>query len=344
MVPAALRFEPKLQRALVPTGPHDLGVEPGPGEGLVDQPQHAPYAELTRERAAEKLTRTDFSRSLLRHNRELYGYHRGGVPVEWRDAAGIKGDARARALDFRNGVRADGRPNNRFLVVRELKLQGLRVPHCNRRADLVCFVNGLPLVFIELKAVYRNIRAGFDDNLTDYLSEHSIPHAFHHNAFLVVSNGDRARFGSITSRWEHFVEWKRGDEKDQGRLDAQALLDGMLARDRLLDLVENFVLFDDSRPGGTRKIIARNHRVLGGNNAVASVVRQEELKRRFPSAARLVRREAAYERPLTAEEEVGFLCNPPHPDPLPQGGRERGGGLRPLPPCGRRPGGRGLSW
>ncbi len=103
------------------------------------------------------------------------------------------------------------------------------------------FVNGLPLVFIELKAVYRNIRAGFDDNLTDYLNEHSIAHAFHHNAFLVVSNGDRARYGSITSKWEHFVEWKRNDEKEKGRLDAEILLDGMFAKERLLDLVENFI-------------------------------------------------------------------------------------------------------
>ena len=149
--------------------------------------------------------------------------------------------------------------------MRELKVQGVRVPHYNRRADLVCFVNGLPLVFIELKAVYRNIRAGFDDNLTDYLSEHSIAHAFHHNAFLVVSNGDQARYGSITSKWEHFVEWKRNAEKDKARLDAEALLDGMLAKERLLDLVENFILFDDSRAGGTRKIVARNHQVLGVN-------------------------------------------------------------------------------
>ena len=57
--------------------------------------------------------------------------------------------------------------------MRELKIQGLRVPHYNRRADLVCFVNGLPLVFIELKAVYKNIRAGFDNNLTDYLTSTS---------------------------------------------------------------------------------------------------------------------------------------------------------------------------
>ena len=235
-----------------------------------------------REQAIEKITRIDFARSLIQHNRECYGFIRGGVPVEWRDAGGETQHAHAHVIDFRDAAR------NRFLAVRELKMQGVRVPHYNRRADLVCFVNGLPLVFIELKAVYRNIRAGFDDNLTDYLSKHSIAHAFHHNAFLVVSNGDQARYGSITSQWEHFVEWKRNAEKDKVRLRAEALLDGMLAKERLLDLVENFILFDDSRAGGTRKIVARNHQVLGVNNAVASVVRQEELKRRFPPAERLI--------------------------------------------------------
>ena len=243
-----------------------------------------------REQAIEKLTRFDFARSLIQHNRDFYGFIRGGVPVEWRDASGETRYARARVIDFRNVA------NNRFVAVRELRVQGVRVPHYNRRADLVCFVNGLPLVFIELKAVYRNIRAGFDHNLTDYLSEHSIAHAFHHNAFLVVSNGDAARYGSITSHWEHFVAWKRNAEKDSGRLDAEALLDGMLAKDRLLDLVGNFILFDDSRAGGTRKIVARNHQVLGVNNAVASVLRQEALKRRFPSDARLI--EYRVPRPL----------------------------------------------
>src|SRR5579885_869435 len=164
--------------------------------------------EPAREQAIEKLTRTDFARSLLQHNREFYGFIRGGVPVEWRDAAGETRHARAQVIDFR---RPD---NNRFLAVRELKIQGVRVPHYNRRADLVCFVNGLPLVFIELKAVYRNIRAGFDNNLTDYLDEDVVAHAFHHNAFLIVSNGHRARYGSITSEWEHFAEWKRLDERD----------------------------------------------------------------------------------------------------------------------------------
>src|SRR5215813_10581170 len=238
--------------------------------------------EAAREQAIDKLIRVDLSRSLVQHNREFYSYIRLGVPVEWRDQKGETQHARAQVIDYRNPS------NNRFLAVRELKIQGVRVPHYNRRADLVCFVNGLPLVFIELKAVYRNIRAGFDDNLTDYLHESSIAHAFHHNAFLVVSNGDRARYGSITSKWEHFSEWKRSDEAHRGDVDAKVLLNGMLAHDRLLDLVENFILFDDSKPGGTRKIVARNHQVLGVNNAVASVQRQEELKRRYPPEQRLV--------------------------------------------------------
>ncbi len=131
-----------------------------------------------REQAIEKITRIDFARSLIQHNRECYGFIRGGIPVEWRDASGETRHAHAQVIDFRNGTGPDGTPNNRFLAVRELKVQGVRVPHYNRRADLVCFVNGLPLVFIELKAVYRNIRAGFDDNLTDYMTEHSIAHAF----------------------------------------------------------------------------------------------------------------------------------------------------------------------
>ena len=248
-----------------------------------------------REQAIERLTRNDFARSLLQHNREFYGFIRGGVPVEWRDDAGEARHARAWVIDFRNAS------NNRFLTVREMKIQGVRVPHYNRRADLVCYVNGLPLVFIELKAVYRNIRAGFDNNLTDYLSEHSIAHAFHHNALLVVSNGDQARYGSITSKWEHFVEWKRNSEKEKGRVDAEALLDGMLAKDRLLDFIENFILFDDSRAGGTRKIVARNHQVLGVNNAVASVLCQEELKRQFPPGERLVEYVPKMELPLAAD-------------------------------------------
>lgn len=228
------------------------------------------------EEAITKLTHHDFSRSLMQHNQAFYTLIREGVPVSYRDPKGQLRHAQARVIDF---VKP---PNNRFLVVRELKITGLRAPSYNRRADLVCFVNGLPLVFFELKAVYKNIRAGFEGNLRDYLDENVIGHAFYHNAFLVVSNGDSARYGSITSAWEHFGEWKRLEEKNKGSVDAEVLLNGMLAKDRLLDLVENFILFDASKPGTVRKVVARNHQVLGVNLAVAAAAKQEALKLQFP--------------------------------------------------------------
>ena len=209
----------------------------------------------------------------------------------------------ARVIDFDN---APG--SKRFLAVRELKLTGIRTPNYNRRADLVCFVNGLPLVFIELKAVYRNIREGFDNNLSDYMDENVIAHAFHHNAFLIVSNGDHARYGSITSEWEHFAEWKRLDEADKGSLEAEVLLNGMLAHDQLLDIVENFILFDESKPGATRKVIARNHQVLGVNRAVASVSRQEKLKLEFPPDQRLRHRLVGL--PLDSRAPAEYLPAP----------------------------------
>ena len=268
------------------------------------------------EDALRELTVYDVSRSMVQHNRDFYRLLRGGVPVEYRDAQGQRKATRARVIDFDNEPGA-----NRFLAVRELKLTGIRTPNYNRRADLVCFVNGLPLVFIELKAVYRNIREGFENNLSDYMDENVIAHAFHHNAFLIVSNGDRARYGSITSEWEHFAEWKRLSEADKGSLDAERLLNGMLAHDRLLDIVENFILLDDSKPEATRKVIARNHQVLGVNRAVASVRKQEELKLAFPPGKRL--RHRVVELPLQSRapaESAPILHAAEEPSPfIPKG-------------------------
>ncbi len=265
------------------------------------------------DEAVTRLTHHDSSRSLLQHNQAFYKLIREGVPVSYRDAQGQTRHAQAAVIDFRN---AD---NNRFLAVRELKITGLRTPNYNRRADLVCFVNGLPLVFIELKAVYKNIRAGFDGNLRDYLDENVVAHAFHHNAFLIVSNGDNARFGSITSAWEHFGEWKRLDERDAGSVAAEVLLNGMLAKDRLLDIVENFILFDASKAGAVRKVVARNHQLLGVNQAVAAVVRQEELKRQFPPGERLKAR--VIELPVSSTERAANEPLTPYPiaaEPVPQ--------------------------
>ena len=91
------------------------------------------------------------------------------------------------------------------------------------------------------------------------MDENVIAQAFHHNAFLVVSNGDTARFGSITSTWEHFGEWKRLREQDEGNVAADVLLNSMMAKVHLLDIVENFILFDSSKAGAVRKVVVLNH-------------------------------------------------------------------------------------
>ncbi len=265
---------------------------------------NAALPEKAINEAIEKLTHYDFSRSLVQHNQSFYQMIRDGVPVSYRDAKGILHHVMAQVIDF------NAPENNRFVAVRELNITGRRSPNYNRRADLVCFVNGLPLVFIELKAVYKNIRTAFEGNLKDYLDEHVIAHAFHHNAFLIVSNGHRARYGTITSEWDHFSEWKRLQESDKGKVAAEVLLSGMLDKARLLDLVENFVLFDSSKPGAVRKVVARNHQVMGVNNAVAAVVQQEELRREFPPEARLTYRVVEVPREQATDRDTAELIEP----------------------------------
>ena len=86
----------------------------------------------------------------------------------------------------------------------------------------------------------------------------------------MVGNGEKAKIGSITSRWEHFHEWKRLAEEEPGVVDMETLLKGVCEPRHFMDIVENFILFDDSS-GETKKILARNHQFLGVNRAVSAV-------------------------------------------------------------------------
>ena len=118
---------------------------------------------------------------------------------------------------------------------------------------MVCFVNG-PLRWSSSNSKRFTRTSAPGSRVTrDYRDEHVIAHAFHHNAFLIVSNGHHARYGSITSAWEHFAEWKRLDERDQAAWTLKRLLNGMLDKTRLLDIIENFILFDASKPGATAR-------------------------------------------------------------------------------------------
>jgi len=179
--------------------------------------------------------------------------------VRQLDEKGERVRRRLRVIDF------DHPEENHLLCVRELWVRG---DLYRRRADIVGFVNGLPLLFMELKNIHRDIRIAYERNLNDY--KDTVPHLFHHNAFVVLANGVDARIGSVFSRFEHFQEWKRLAEEDPGVVDMETLLKGICDKRNFIDLLENFILFDDSG-SETKKIIARNHQFLGVNRAIEAV-------------------------------------------------------------------------
>ena len=195
----------------------------------------------------------------LATNLEKYKLMKDGAEVQYLNDKGERIKERLKLIDFQNPE------NNHFLTVRELWIKGELY---RRRADMVCFVNGIPLVFIECKAIHKNLKTAFDDNLSDY--KDTIPHVFHHNAMIIVGNGIQAKMGSLSSRWEHYNEWKRLSEGDAVVVDMETLIKGLLIKENLIDMVENFILFDQSQ-GRIVKIVARNHQYLGVNQALQAV-------------------------------------------------------------------------
>lgn len=216
--------------------------------------------------AVERMTEYKSSQTLIQINEEKYGYVRDGVPVTRVKPDGTTETVRARVIDF---AVAD---NNEFIAVRELWIKG--AIH-KRRADVVCYVNGLPLIFIELKNHDQDIQNAYTDNYRDYLD--TIPHLFHHNAMIMLSNGMESRVGTVGAKWKFFHEWKRLTETDHGNIELPTMLRGICKKQNLLDLIENFILFDHSG-GMTVKILARNHQYLGVNQAVEMYRHRDVMK------------------------------------------------------------------
>jgi type I restriction enzyme, R subunit len=209
--------------------------------------------------AVRKITTITATQSLLATNREKYGLIRDGVQVTYRNEKEERVRERLRVFDFNKPT------NNHFLCVREFWVKG---DLYRRRADIIGFVNGLPLLFMELKNINKDIRAAYEGNLKDY--KDTVPHLFHHNALVVLANGVDAKLGSVTSRFEHFHEWKRLAEEQPGVVDMETLLKGVCEKNNFMDLLENFIIFDDSA-GEPKKILARNHQFLGVNRAIEAV-------------------------------------------------------------------------
>ena len=195
--------------------------------------------------------------SLLQVNEEKYFLLRDGIPVTVKKPNGQPETKRAAVIDFQNPE------NNEFLAIKELKIQG---DLYRRRTDIVGFVNGIPLLFVELKKNTVDVQNAYEDNYTDYLD--TIPQLFYYNAFLMLSNGTEAKIGTLGSKYEFFHEWKRLAESDPGSVALETMLRGICRKENFLDLLENFILYDHSGGGRTAKILARNHQYLGVNEAV----------------------------------------------------------------------------
>lgn len=203
------------------------------------------------------------SNTLLQTNQDKYKLIKNGIPLSIKKSDGTFETKKARIINF------DDPHKNHFLAVKELKIHGT-VYH--RRTDIVGFVNGIPLLFIELKKPTVDVKNAYTDNYTDY--QKTIPQLFHYNAAVILSNGLDAKIGSLGSKYAYFQNWKRLKEDDSGAVDLETMLKGICDIDNFIDILENFILFDASG-GKTTKILARNHQYLGVNEAIKAYTKRD---------------------------------------------------------------------
>lgn len=224
------------------------------------------HPDVAYEQAIELITQNVADQTLGRINKEKTDYLKNGVPVSYTNTKGELVKTKLKVFDFKNYE------NNHFLAVRQFEVLGELYL---RRPDVVGFVNGIPLVFFELKAHHQDLRHAYNDNLKDY--KDTIPHVFHNNGFVILSNGTDAKVGTITSPYKFFLEWKRIEEEEEGEVSLDTMLRGTCAKHRLMDIFENFLLFDDSQ-GDVIKLMAKNHQYIGVNKVISNVDNIEDLE------------------------------------------------------------------
>lgn len=222
--------------------------------------------DLAYSRAIEKLVQQEADKTIAQQNKTKYQFLKNGVEVSFVTAEGKSQKKTLKIFDFKDYK------NNDFLAVRQLEVSG---ELHNRRPDVIGFVNGIPLVFFELKSHAVDLRSAYDDNLKDY--KDTIPHLFYHNAFVILSNGTDAKVGTITSPYKYFLDWKRITEDAEGMVSLDTMLRGTCAPENLMDLFENFLLFDESN-GNIVKLMAKNHQFIGVNRVLENVSNIEDLE------------------------------------------------------------------
>ena len=218
------------------------------------------------QHAIDQISEKAADKKLVQINKEKYTLLTKGVDVSFTNEKGELVKKKLKVFDF------DNPEENHFLAVRQLEVVG---DLYNRRPDIVGFVNGIPLVFFELKAHHTDLRNAYTDNLTDY--KDTISHIFHSNAFIILSNGTDARVGTVTSPYKFFTGWKRIEEDEEGIVSLDTMLRGTCGKKHLMDLFENFILFDNSA-GDSIKILAKNHQFIGVNKVLNKAKNIEELK------------------------------------------------------------------
>ena len=207
---------------------------------------------------------------LMQINYENYQKIRYGINVEYKKDDKTENN-RLMLIDFNNIE------NNNFTVASQMWIDGGMYW---RRPDLIIFINGLPLVFIELKNSNIIIKNAYDKNLKDYIRD--IPNLFNFNQICVLSNGLETRLGSFMAGYEHFFEWlkiesekENPDRKEikENAISLEYFLKGLCKPETLLDYIENFILFESK----TKKILAKNHQFLGVNNAYNAFINRDKL-------------------------------------------------------------------
>mgnify|MGYP002625202250 FL=1 len=200
---------------------------------------------------------------IVEQNKKFYELLRNGVSIDTRNENGEMVSRSAKIFNFERPEK------NCFVAVREFWMTS-RLDKENMRADLIGFVNGIPLLFTEFKRVDIDVKTAYLDNYKRSI-EH-FPYLFYYNAFSILSNGEEAKMGTIGALFKFFSEWKRkseDDDVDEAEPQMHIMIEGTCNKTTFMDLFENFIIFDKSTENYI-KIIARNHQYLGVNRAFES--------------------------------------------------------------------------
>jgi type I restriction enzyme R subunit len=217
------------------------------------------------EQAIRELVKGRSSMSPMLANKQVYELIKEGHTAKVLNKDGREEPKKIKFIDFKNPEK------NEFLVVSQLWIQGM--PKF-RRPDLIIYINGIPFIFIELKNSNVEVKNAFDYNLKTYYKE--IPQLFFYNAVNILSNATETKVGAFKAEYEHYFDWLRVDDekKDVDRkrvrefnVSLEYVLHGLCAKEKLIDYIENFILF---HVNGAYKIIAKNHQFIGVNKAVES--------------------------------------------------------------------------